>query len=77
MNTPARAALELFEAALEQLLAVHGAQLGERSRVTFDRRPGVFVLSEADGDTGHQPRLLILADHREPESYGRRLDDSC
>ena len=45
-------ALELLEAALEQLLEVHGEAMCERSIVTLTRRPGLFTLMEADGDVG-------------------------
>jgi hypothetical protein len=67
-------ALERFEAALGELLAAHGEALRERSIVTFTRRPGLLSLLEADGDTGQRPILIVAADHREPETFGRRLE---
>jgi len=69
-----RLALERFEAALVELLTVHGEVLTEHSRVTFDRRPGIFALLERDDDAGYRPRLILAADSRQPESYGRRLE---
>lgn len=68
------AALEAFEAALQALLAAHGEALRERSVVTLTRRPGLFTLMEADGDTGARPVLIVAADRREPDTFGRRLD---
>ena len=69
-----REALERFEAALKALLEVHGAQLAEHSRVTFDRRPGIFALLERDDDAGYRPRLMLCADRRDPDGFGRRLE---
>jgi hypothetical protein len=60
--------------AVERLLRLHGAVLTERSRVTFDRRPGVFVLSEANIDAGEHLVLVVHADGREPGTFGPRLD---
>jgi len=67
---------QVFEA-VDQLLRLHGAALTERSRVTFDRRPGVFVLSEADMDAGERPVLMLAADVRDPLSFGQRIRDEA
>lgn len=69
------AALRAFDEALGRLLATHGARWDDRCRLVVTARPGAIVLTEADDDAGFRPRLAIGFDTREPESYGRRIDE--
>ena len=63
-----------FRTALGQLLEAHGERFTERSRVTLDARPGVFILTEVDGAEGERPRLMLHCDTREPATFGQRIE---
>jgi hypothetical protein len=56
------------------LLAAHGHQWTERSRLMLDGRPGCLWFGEADSDEGYQPALIINFDDRHPALFGHDLD---
>lgn len=63
-----------FQDALHRLLDAHGERFTERSRITLDARPGVFLLTEVDRAEGEQPRLMLHCGPREPATFGQRIE---
>ena len=67
-------ALTNFLMALDGLLAAHHEALRDRSVVTLTRRPGLLTVTEADANAGSRPVLIVHADTRDPEAFGRRIE---